>query len=64
MLSLPRKSTPNASREVNLVDETVPWDGPVDGMEHFGEIYSFLGQVIWMSDAARLTVALLAPSRL
>ncbi len=52
----PEEVDPNASREVNLVDETVPWDGPVDGMELFQEIYSLLGQVMWMSDSARLTV--------
>ena len=29
----PEEVDPNASREVNLVDEPVPWDGPVSGME-------------------------------
>ena len=52
----PEEVDPNASREVNLVDETNPWDGPVDGMELFREIYSLLGRVMWMSDSARLTV--------
>jgi hypothetical protein len=45
-----------ANREVNLVDETTPWDGPVDGIELFREIYSLFGRVMWMSDSARLTI--------
>ena len=52
----PEKVDPNASRQVNLVDETVPWDGPVDGLELFQEIYLLLKRVMWMSDSARLTV--------
>jgi Domain of unknown function (DUF3854) len=52
----PEEVDPSASREVNLVDETTPWDGPVSGVELFQEIYSLLGRVMWMSDSARLTV--------
>ena len=52
----PEEVDPNVGREVNLVDETTPWDGPVSGMELFQEIYSLLGRVMWMSDSARLTV--------
>ena len=52
----PEEADPDASREVNLVDETTPWDDPVDGTDLFRQIYSLLGQVMGMSDSARLTV--------
>ena len=52
----PLKVEPDACREVNLVDETTPWDGPVDGEKLFNEIYALIGEVMWLSPAARLTI--------
>ena len=43
-------------RQLNLVDETVPWDAPVGGMDLFKDIYKLLGQVMWMTDSARMTI--------
>lgn len=54
--TLPPEEKADNDREVRLVDETAPWDGPVDGTELFRETYSLLGQVMWMNDSARLTV--------
>jgi hypothetical protein len=45
-----------ADRTLHLVDETAPWDGPVGGMDIFKDIYTLLGQVMWMTDSARMTV--------
>ncbi|MGA7881752.1 MAG: DUF3854 domain-containing protein [Terrimicrobiaceae bacterium] len=37
----PQEVNPDASREVNLVDETTPWDGPVEGTDLFRQIYGW-----------------------
>ena len=38
------------------MDETVPWDGPVDRIGLFRDIYSTPRSVMWMSDSVRMTV--------
>ena len=53
--SPPEEKTDN-DREVNITDDTVPWDAPVDGLVLFKDVYNILGRVMWMSDTARMTV--------
>ena len=53
----PPEEKADNDREVNITDDTAPWDGPVDGITLFKDIYNLLGQAMWMADTARMTVA-------
>jgi hypothetical protein len=53
----PAEADSGHDRMVKLVDETTPWDGLVNGEELLRKIYKLVGQVIWMPEPARMTVA-------
>ena len=53
----PPEAERGTDRELNLVDETRPWDGPVKGEELIEDIYKLLGEFMWMASAARMTIA-------
>jgi DNA polymerase-1 len=53
----PSTPDPSVDRELNLVDETSPWDGPVDGEELITDARKLIGKAIWILGAARMTIA-------
>lgn len=54
----PKNAEAKPGRELSLVDHTEPWDGEVNGVELLKELYALIKRPLWISDAARMTVAL------